>query len=118
MFLEFVNRLRQEKIIDLINFSVYNSSPTIDRVKIEGLWGKYVDPLENCIKVIALKENHVVNTFFINNFELHMYQGGYYNDKLREYLASIFEEEYIEALRYYYDEQIKMLQNKLGKSRK
>lgn len=119
MPLEFINRLSKDQLIDLINFSCYRPFPTVDRVTSSNI----IDETSGrqYLKVTAWKSNHPICTFYIDDFEIKGFSNGlsgYYNDELREYLASIFENEYIEALRLYYDREIERLKNQLGISRK
>lgn len=119
MPVEFVNRLSQGQIIDLINFSCYRPFPTVNRVTVSNKLDETSG--RQYLKVNAWTSSKVVGTFFIDDFTLHCFSNGtngYHNEELRDYMASIFGREYIEALRLYYDREIERLENQLGISRR
>lgn len=130
MPLQFINRLNEEQIIELINYGNKKRDP---EYFIEATFAKILNEPDRCdeygnqeILVNAWNGNRLIGVYKIQDFKLCQLVYSKWeirNDELREYLASIFDEdeEYLNGLREYYvmeaEKEIARIQNALGKSR-
>lgn len=123
MPLKFLNQLTESQIIDLLNY-VYEKTPNhrINQVQL------YTEPDRSDefgnqqILVDAWNDGFHVGMYYIQDFDMREY----FSKKtpkfrLREYLAFIFGEEYLNGLREYYameaEKEIERIQSSLGKGR-
>ena len=124
MPLEFINRLNEAQIIDLINYvnskdKFFNS---VGQVQIFREPDRCDEFGNQEILVNAWNGNFHVGMYRVQDFCIHESFNKEINEKqLREYLTTIFGEEYLEALRNYYvvqaEKEIESIRNKLGTGR-
>lgn len=123
MSLKFLNQLTESQIIDLLNYTYKGTTEHIinhvqisnepDRCDAEGNQQVLVNAWDNGFHVgMYTIQDFTMNVFFSSDIPV---------QKLREYLTSIFGEEYLNGLREYYameaEKEIEKIQNALGKGR-
>lgn len=128
MPLQFINRLNEEQIIELINYGNKKRDP---EYFIAATFAKILNEPDRCdeygnqeILVNAWNGNRLIGVYKIQDFKLCQLVYSKWeirNDELREYLASIFGAEYLNGLRNYYaiqaEKEVSRIQNALGKGR-
>lgn len=128
MLLQFINRLNEEQIIELINYKNKKRDP---EYFVEATSTKILSEPDRCdeygnqeILVNAWNGNRLIGVYKIQDFKLCQLVYSKWeirNDELREYLAFIFGEEYLNGLREYYameaEKEIERIQSSLGKGR-
>lgn len=128
MPLEFINRLNEEQLIALIN---YGNKKRHSEYFVEVTSAKILAEPYRCdefgnqeVYINAWNGNHHIGSYLIQDFQMFEIMNVNiepHNNELREYLASIFGEEYLNALRNYYlleaEKEIERIKSNLGKGR-
>lgn len=124
MPLQFLNKLNEAQIIDLINYINSNNEYAHNAKQVQ----IFAEP-ERCdefgnqeIFVNAWDDNFYVGMYSIQDFNMmKVYPEKNNSSELREYMASIFGEEYLNALRNYFaleaEKEIERIKSTLGMGR-
>jgi len=124
MSLEFLNRLSEEQIIDLINY-VNNKDEFVHFVKQVQIFREpdRCDEFGNQAYLVNVwDDNFHIGMYSVQDFIIRdVFEKADLKDKLREYMTSIFGEEYLNALRNFYvleaDKEIERIKSALGEGR-
>ena len=123
MPLKFLNQFDDNQIIVLLNY-VYEETPTqkVNQVQVFREPKRY-DEFGNQVYIVsAWNDGSHVGMYSIQDFTIKEHFSPNVPDaRLRDYIASIFEEEYLNALREYYaikaDREIERIKSTLGEGR-
>lgn len=128
----FLEQLNKSQLMDLINYVINKKANNIGENKSNVKRVEYIevrpflDNGDTGLSISAWEKDAYIGCFIIKDYKMkrvftNIVTNEDFSDELREYLTSIFGEEYLNGLREYYaieaEKEIARIQNALGKGR-